>query len=361
MTSIKGSGTVLKKCTCTTKKTCPHGWTLRYWADGKQREKTFRDTPGKPGSGKGLAQDFALKLSVGKREGDITFADKSKGVVAFVTYAGEWIERHKNAGTRATLRSTLKRITPELGNRTLAQVAGDREFVQQIIDDAPGTYAKKTRLMLVSPCNEAVKAGRIPSHRLRGLDVDEENSRAEFEWAGRDQLERLATELGEFGLLVWTGRLAGLRIGESLGLNISDFRDGGTVLRLQRQRLADSALAPLKARKADDYRDIPVSPVLWAKVQSAPRDADGYLFPAVTRMPVYRRVREARDSAGLSGKFRVHWLRHMFASALLDAGVPITDVAKFLGHANIAITYRVYGHLAPAAIDRARAVLDASL
>jgi integrase len=358
MTSIKGSGTVLKKCSCPSKTRCPHGWTLRYWADGKQRERTFSDTPGKPGSGKGLAEDFALKLSVGKREGDITFADKTKGAVPFIEYAGQWIDRHKNAGTVATLRTTLKRLRGELGSRTLAQVANDRELAQRLIDDAPPSYAKKTRLVIVSPVNEAVKAGRIPSHRLRGLDVDEENQRAEFTWADRDQLERLATELSELGLLVWLGRLAGLRIGESMGVNIADFRENGTVLRLSRQRLANGKLAPLKARKADDFRDIPVSPALWAYVQAAPRDEQGYLFPAITRCPIHKRVRLARDAAGLPGKFTPHWLRHMFASALLAGGIPITDVAKYLGHANIAITYRVYGHLEPAAFGRARAVLD---
>jgi hypothetical protein len=50
-------------------------------------------------SGKRLAEDFGLKLATGKWEGDITFADKSKGAVSFVAYAGEWIERHKRSQT----------------------------------------------------------------------------------------------------------------------------------------------------------------------------------------------------------------------------------------------------------------------
>jgi hypothetical protein len=98
-------GTILKKCQCASKTRCPHGWTLRYWdptastksgSKGALRERTFRDAPGKPGSGKKLAEDFTLKLAVGKRECDITFADKSKGAVRFVDYAAEWIDSHKN-------------------------------------------------------------------------------------------------------------------------------------------------------------------------------------------------------------------------------------------------------------------------
>jgi hypothetical protein len=63
---------------------CPHAWTLRYWVNGKQVEKSFRDrkhpNTGRVdyGSGKKLAQDWQLQLAVDKRSGDITFADHGK-------------------------------------------------------------------------------------------------------------------------------------------------------------------------------------------------------------------------------------------------------------------------------------------
>jgi hypothetical protein len=122
MTKIQGSGTVLKKCGCQTKRTCPHGWTLRYWADGKQREKTFRDTPGKPGSGKGLAEDFALKLAVGKREGDLSFADKTKAAISFVEYCEQWISTRRAKATRVGYMSTLNSVRAELGPRPLPRL-----------------------------------------------------------------------------------------------------------------------------------------------------------------------------------------------------------------------------------------------
>ena len=56
-----------------------HAWTLRYWADSKQRERSFKDgvRSGRTvyGSGRKLAQDAQLKLTVDKRAGDKTFAD----------------------------------------------------------------------------------------------------------------------------------------------------------------------------------------------------------------------------------------------------------------------------------------------
>jgi integrase len=62
---------------------------------------------------------------------------------------------------------------------------------------------------------------------------------------------------------------------------------------------------------------------------------------------------------GITEGFTPHSLRHVFASALLARGVPITDVAEWLGHRSIEVTYRIYGHLVPSAWGRAREALDA--
>jgi site-specific recombinase XerD len=43
---------------------------------------------------------------------------------------------------------------------------------------------------------------------------------------------------------------------------------------------------------------------------------------------------------------RIHDLRHSFASALVNHGVPIYDVQKLLGHQSIKTTER-YSHLSP--------------
>ena len=63
---------------------CKHAWTLRYWVNGKQLEKSFKDehhairVASATGSGRKLAQDFQLKLTVDKRSGDITFASHGR-------------------------------------------------------------------------------------------------------------------------------------------------------------------------------------------------------------------------------------------------------------------------------------------
>lgn len=43
----------------------------------------------------------------------------------------------------------------------------------------------------------------------------------------------------------------------------------------------------------------------------------------------------------------------------LARDVPITDVARWVGHRDISVTFTVYGHLIPSAAARAASVLDA--
>lgn len=54
----------------------------------------------------------------------------------------------------------------------------------------------------------------------------------------------------------------------------------------------------------------------------------------------------------------MHALRHFYASVLLDAGESIKAVSEYLGHADPAMTLRVYAHLMPSSSARARRALD---
>jgi integrase len=59
------------------------------------------------------------------------------------------------------------------------------------------------------------------------------------------------------------------------------------------------------------------------------------------------------DKLGLQG-VRLHDLRHLHATQLLAAGVPVRTVSGRLGHANAATTLNVYAHFLEAS-DRGAA------
>ena len=45
-------------------------------------------------------------------------------------------------------------------------------------------------------------------------------------------------------------------------------------------------------------------------------------------------------------------------STSLARGIPITEVSRWLGHKNIELTHKIYGHLVPGSWDRASSALD---
>ncbi|MFH8468343.1 hypothetical protein [Streptomyces sp. NPDC017991] len=57
----------------------------------------------------------------------------------------------------------------------------------------------------------------------------------------------------------------------------------------------------------------------------------------------------------------VYGMRYFFASNCLSHNIPITDVAEWMGHKSIDITYKIYRHLLPGSISAAAKVLDMGL
>ncbi|MFD0066024.1 tyrosine-type recombinase/integrase [Streptomyces sp. NPDC056690] len=62
---------------------------------------------------------------------------------------------------------------------------------------------------------------------------------------------------------------------------------------------------------------------------------------------------------GAQPEYGFHSLRHTFASVQLDSRENPVAVSKWLGHADAAITLRIYGHFMPDADGRGRQAIDA--
>jgi integrase len=74
-----------------------------------------------------------------------------------------------------------------------------------------------------------------------------------------------------------------------------------------------------------------------------------------------RSVRKAFQAAcaraGLKG-VSPHTLRHTAAVHMAEAGVPMVEIARFLGHTNTTTTYRVYAVHSPSYLRKAASVLE---
>jgi integrase len=339
----------------------PH--TVRYQDNGRQRERSFVT--------KREAQDFIAKYEHDRRAS--IFVDPKLGNVDFIAYAEQWLEqRPLAAGTKAAYRSALNsHLKPAFAGKTLGQVANDREAMTTLLCVTMPPKVKagsisQVRSLVTGVMAEAVKAGRLTSHRLADIDIaPREATREEFIFATKEQLQIMADTLRpELNLTIDIMLGCGLRVSEVLAINIADFRDNGKVLRVRQQVARDGSLAALKHRKTGEFRDVPVPGWVWRKVQAHVAQygtVDGFLFNRDGKRVHYGIYAGPFERAALKAgleSYGPHQLRHTYASTLLAHNVPISDLAAYLGHANINTTYATYGHLVPNAFDRSRDVLE---
>jgi Phage integrase family len=270
--------------------------------------------------------------------------------------------------TRATYTEVWsKHVAPALAHRTLGQVAQDRDGVARLLTRGPlGGLSisprRAARMIITGTLDEAVKAGKIARHRCGDIDLSDNSPRNGHDGFIFPSHAQVAQVAGDAGIWVWVARGCGLRICEALAVEKRDFLKGGTVLRVSGQASRDGrSRLPLKHRKPGEFRDVPVPLWLRAMVADLPDGPlcpgrDGRLYrPYRTALAAFTRSAQA---AGISQDFTPHSLRHAYASALLARLVPISDLAAWLGHRSINVTYQIYGHLVPDAAGRAVAALD---
>ena len=159
----------------------------------------------------------------------------------------------------------------------------------------------------------------------------------------------------DFRRLVQAALFTGARYGELSRMRVEDFDQGsGTIL------VAESKSG--KPRRIDLSGEAKG----WFLSETLGKRSSDLLF---TRVGVERRKRseigeawsksdqsrlmaKACEDAGLE-LISFHELRHTYASLLISRGVPISYVAKQLGHAGTRMVDRHYGHLAPNAVAEA--------
>jgi integrase len=156
----------------------------------------------------------------------------------------------------------------------------------------------------------------------------------------------------------------GLRIGEALGLEVSDVDFLRGTVRVERQRLQSGQLGPTKTAKST--RTVPLGQVVVDELAArlSAHGGDGPLFTDDLGRPLTYRTwkRVWKTATSLTGAdIDTHGLRHFTASALISGGASVKQVSTTPGHSSAAITLRVYSHLWPGDDDRTGSVMDGAL
>ena len=246
------------------------------------------------------------------------------------------------------------------------------QTVNKVMTTAAAVFAraKRHRFCVENPAADAERSRMAPAEVLEGEAQSRDANRPvrADEVLNLNEIRRLldASDPGYYRTLFMAAALTGMRSGELLGLRWSDVELYENRIQVRRslswervRRDADDKPPELsqprffEPKTATSRRTIPLSPELIAalkrwKLQS-PKGKDDLVFPAPSGAPAHRSnvLKRGLYPALVRAKLRrvdMHSLRHSFASILIAAGTPITEVQALLGHSSAQTTLKVYSH-----------------
>jgi integrase len=343
---------------------------IRWWdSTGQRKQKSGFET-----KRDAQAELARIRLALGEPVAGSSTRRVENTVTAPITFAAaadSWMAKHSAVACRGSTHyenqlRLEKRLRPFFGPRLLSQITPDLilEFRAQLQED--GLAAKTTNQylgQLRSILKAAVVSGHIP------VSPTDKLGRGKFllkvrrvEKAPLPVLDNPA-QIGQileairemrpdrycmFAVLAYTG----VRKGEVVALRRGD------VDMTVGQIVVSHSYG--EATKSGETRSIPIHeelrPILTRHFMEMQPATGDLLFPNERGEMFSRRARlheilaKALKRIGLP-RFRLHDVRHLFASHFVMSGGDLFTLSKLLGHASVEITAEVYAHIT----DRHRA------
>jgi integrase len=335
------------------------GFVVVYRSAGRQRKETYPT----------LEEAVAVKLA---RDAEVRFVRRGPTLHG---YALGWVERYSGSGrdsvrlhTRREYRRLLVSFALRYFDREVRVSDVDRVAVQQFVDWLIGQRGRKGRLTDRSVSNAltplravleaAVADGLLENNPAETAVLPRRRGGRAYEFherrvLTREELARLLDEVPAkwrslFELLAATG----LRISEAIALRWSDVHLDPPAPRLQVSRaIVRGVVGAPKSRHGARLVPLPAELAATLRVmRPTGAAADALVFPGQRGAPadvgsLRRRVLvPAAQRAGLS-EVGFHTLRHTCASLLIERGLSVLRLQRWMGHHSPAFTLETYGHL----------------
>lgn len=368
----RGMGSFFKDCDCAKPTRCPHPYTIRFRdALGKQREETGYGT--QDGAIERLTQLYAEKKRTAP---SVAEARRELGQQTVEEYAKQWRPRQRRMTEYSTgehVDSSINvHIIPRLGSRKLNSVTPItvERFLDELEVDGVGRGNQVNIFRtLKAILRDAYGKGAMVDDPAKGVQ-EPEYVREKVVIPSLPYVKKalaVADELLALEIVMMAG--CGLRNGEARAVNVNNVV-ADDVYRVHEQIHSNTHKpAKLKHRKAGEFREVPLPRSVREAMERYEekhgttkegyllRGPSGYYTEPMERRRVQKLFKElpAEDGVGM------YSFRHYFASNALGNGIPITDVAEWMGHKSIEETYRTYRHLMPGSITKAARILDAGL
>jgi integrase len=272
--------------------------------------------------------------------------------------------RFKPAAIRAYERAVRLRVMPALGDLRVDDVTPPlvQAWIDSMVKDelAPATI-DTSLTALRSFYRRAVSRGEARSNPCGGLEkpaVERAAKRIVEPAVAAKMIEALS---GADKVLWAVAFYTGLRRGELIALRWSAVDLAAGYVHVVAGW--DDVEGEIEPKSKQGRRKVPIPAVLRDHLDEhqLSSGADGRVF-SDRRWVCDAGIRAAKvwEDAKLP-TLTLHECRHTYASTCIAANLNAKTISTYMGHATIAITLDLYGHLMPGAQDEAMALLDAYL
>ncbi|MER5399335.1 tyrosine-type recombinase/integrase [Streptomyces sp. NPDC002599] len=373
-----------------------HGAGMRYRAryigpDGTEKSKSFPDRHRRE------AEAWLAQVRADMERGQ--YIDPKNARTTFQQYAERWLASQTIDSRDTAERQVRLHAFPYIGSRPLGtfQPAHIRMWLRQMKDAGiPGTYAVHIYGNVRAVLSAAVDDGFLARNPCSAKSVRPPTTEAKriVPWLPERVFGVRAMLPERYQAMTDVGAGCGLRQGEILGLTKEAIDIGAGTLHVVRQVKLIRGKPVFAPPKCDKERNVPLPGAVtdrlhahigkyeptevtlpWKTLDGPPVTCrliftgelgavirrgtfNDYVWkPALAAAGVIPE-REIGERHQAAREYGMHALRHFYASVLLDAGENIKAISEYLGHADPALTLRVYAHLLPSSQDRARRAVD---
>lgn len=274
-----------------------------------------------------------------------------------MTYA-QWYERYLSLYKRRLSDKTRESYTrlhvlaaPIIGEMPLEAITPDdiQAALIAVEMQAGSRQAQLAYTLLHAVFRRAVRSKHLRENPVEAVDKPEHEGKQGRAIEGDDWQALYPVIRGNvaFALMAF----AGLRRGETLALRRADVDFSAGVLHVCRQRVrVGGQIVTAPPKSAAGTRDVPISPELEPILREAVRFLlpNGLLVPIAPETLAHK-WRDAQRKAGIAEPYRLHDLRHTYATRLVLAGVNIRVLQYAIGHASYQLTMQTYTHIGASA------------
>ena len=180
------------------------------------------------------------------------------------------------------------------------------------------------------------QVGYVAKQVRRELGIERPKKRKNvIQRLSREEEQRLIKqayqEKSSYGLILKTLFLTGARVSEFVSIKVEDF-------------YFDELMILIQKGKGGKSRYVPILPELAQELKTHLSGREiGYIFESnrhtkFTPRRIQQIVKQTAEQAGIIKKVHPHLLRHTIATFLLEKGMPLEQIQKFLGHSKIETT-----------------------